>query len=90
MVHITGSKLQAGHAPQPDDIVFTKANVSWVHNPYEDALVIRTEVANSLVHQLLVDNENAVNILYLGTYQKTGLTPEDLSSLWVHRDSVIY
>ena len=50
MIHTTGSKLTAGYAPQPDDIVFTKSNVSWVHNPHEDALVITAEIANSLVH----------------------------------------
>ena len=44
-----------------------------MHNPYEDAIFITTEVANNLVHQLLVDSRTAVNILYWGTYQKTGL-----------------
>ena len=45
MMHLTGSKPSVGHAPQPDDIVFTKANASWVHNPHEDALVITVEIA---------------------------------------------
>ena len=73
MIHTTGSKLMAGYAPQPDDIVFTKSNVSWVHNPHEDALVITAEVANSLVHRLLVDSRSTINILYWGAYRKTGL-----------------
>ena len=64
MVHITGSKIPVGHMPQLDDIVFTKADVSWVHNPHEDALVITIEIANSLVYRLLVDNRSAINILY--------------------------
>ena len=40
---------------------------------YEDALVITTEIANSLIHRLLVDSGITVNILYWGAYQKTGL-----------------
>ena len=64
VVHNTDSKPPIGHAQQPDDIVFTQANVSYVHNPYEDALVITVKVANSLVHLLLVDNRSAINILY--------------------------
>ena len=68
IVYSIGSKLPVGHPPQPDNIVFTEADASWVHNPYQDAMVITTEVANSLVHRLLVDSESAVNILYWGAY----------------------
>ena len=50
MVYSTGFEPPVGHAPQLGDIVFTKADASWVHNPYEEALVITAEVANSLVH----------------------------------------
>ena len=57
MVYSIGSKPLVGHAPQPDDIVFTEADAS-------SALVIMTKVANSLIHRLLVDNGCAVNILY--------------------------
>ena len=64
MVHTTSSKPLRGYVPQPDDIVFIQANASWVHHPHEDALVITTEVANSLVHRLLIDSGSAINILY--------------------------
>ena len=64
LVHTTGSEPPKGHAPQPDNIVFTEANVSWVHNPHEDAPVITAEITNSLIHRLLIDNEIVVNILY--------------------------
>ena len=57
-----------GYMPQLDDIVFTQADASWVHNPHEDTLVITTKVANSLVHRLLVDSGSAVDILYWGAY----------------------
>ena len=62
-----------GLAPQPDDIIFTKANASWVHNPHEDALVNTVKIANSLIHRLLVDSGSIVNTLYWCVYQKTGL-----------------
>ena len=64
MVHITCSKLRVDHAPHLYDIVFTKVNASWVHNTHEDALVITAEIANSLVHRLVVDSGSAINILY--------------------------
>ena len=64
MVHTTGSKPPMGWVPRLDDIVFTHADASSVYNPHEDALVITVEVANSLVHRLLVDSESTVNILY--------------------------
>ena len=53
-----------GHSLQPDEVVFTQAYVSWVHNLHKDALVIMAEVSNSLVHRLLVDSRSTVNILY--------------------------
>ena len=94
MVHKTGSKHFKGHASQPDNIVFTQANASWVHNPHEDALVIMAEVANSLIHRLLVDSGSTVNIFYWDAYQMIGLRRADLtlstSSLYEFtRDSVI-
>ena len=77
--------------PQPDDIVFTQADASYMHHPYEDVLVITTEVTNSLIHRLLVDSESAVNILYWDDYQKTGLRradPNDLSSLVIPEGTI--
>ena len=50
-----------------------------MHNPHEDALVITVEVANSVVHRLLVGNGSAVNILYWDAYQKIGLRQADLT-----------
>ena len=50
-----------------------------MHHPHEDALVVTTKIANSLIHRMLVDNGNAINILYWDAYQKIGLTRTDLS-----------
>ena len=65
-----------------------------MHHPHENALVITVEVANSLVHQLLVDSGSAVNILYWDAYQKASLRLTDLTSMTsilykFTRDSVI-
>ena len=59
--------------PKPEDIVFTKTDVSWVHHPHEDALVITAKIANSLIHQVLIDSGSALNILYWNAYQEIGL-----------------
>ena len=52
-----------------------------MHNPYQDTLVITTEVANSLVHRLLVDSRSAVNVIYWDAYQKIGLRRADLTPM---------
>ena len=80
MMLTTSSKLLVGHAPPPNDIVFTKVDASWVHYPYEDTLVITAEIANILVHRLLVDSKSVV-ILYQGAYQETGLRQADLTPM---------
>ena len=64
MVHTTGSNLLVGHVSRPNDIVFTKADAIWLHYPHIDALVITIQIANSLVHWLLVDGGSTINILY--------------------------
>ena len=64
VVHTTGSKPLRGYMLQPDDIVFTQTDTSWVHHLHKDTLVITTEVFNNLVHRLLVDSGSIVNILY--------------------------
>ena len=78
-MHTIGSKLLMGHVPQLDDIVFTKADGNLVHNPFEHTLVITVEIANSLIHRLLVDSGSVVNIFYWGAYQKTGLRLSNLT-----------
>ena len=83
-----------GLLAQPDDIVSTQADASWVHHLHEDTLLITIEITNSLIHQLLVDSESAFNILYWDTYQKIGLRRADLTPTTSHfygfaEDSVI-
>ena len=64
MVHSIDACPSMGKISKPEDIIFIKAYANWVHHPYEDAIVITTKIANSLVHTMLVDNGSAINILY--------------------------
>ena len=68
MLHATDACPSWGIISKPEDIVFTKADANWVHHPHEDALVITTKIANSLIHKILVDNGSIVNIFYWDTY----------------------
>ena len=46
------------------DITFTEQDACWVHHPHHDALVVIVKVGNSNVHQILVGNGSATDILY--------------------------
>ena len=50
----------------------------WVHHPHADALVIIARVTNSNVHCLMIDDGNAMDILYLNAYKRIGLTESTL------------
>ena len=50
-----------------------------MHHPHTDALVIAARVENSNVHKMLVDDGSAVDIIYLDTYKRMGLTESELS-----------
>ena len=62
-----------------EDIVITEVDARWVHHPHTDALVIIARVANSNVNRILVDNKSVVDIIYLDTYKRMGLTKSKLS-----------
>ena len=50
MVNTIGSKFLVGHAPQLDDIIFTKADAGWVHYPMKMLwlLLPRLPIASSI------------------------------------------
>ena len=49
MVQTINNISLRGTMPKLEDIVFTKTDASWVHDPHEDALVVTTEITNSLI-----------------------------------------
>lgn len=44
-----------------------------VHSPYDDAFVIKVQISNTLVSQVLVDNVFRVNILFKDVVEKMGI-----------------
>ena len=67
-VYSTNIYTLEGITSKPEDIVFIKVDMNWVHHLHENALVIMAKIANNLVHRILVDNGSAVNILYCHAY----------------------
>ena len=58
-----------------------EVDAKWVQHSYTNALVINVKIANSVVHKMLVDNGNAINIIFSYAYQKIRLTGSDLSPM---------
>ena len=50
-----------------------------MHHPYIDTLVITAKVANCNVHRLLVNDDSAIDIIYLNAYKRMGLTESELN-----------
>lgn len=74
-------RLQKSSQKECEDIVFTESDACWVHHPHQDALVVTTKVGNSSMHQIMINNDSAVNILYINTFQKMGFTDCDVKSM---------
>ena len=78
-VNRTGERPAKSTQRELEDIVFTKADIIWVHHPHIDTLVITARVTNSNVHRILVDDGSVVDIIYLDAYKMMGLTVSELS-----------
>ncbi|XP_050125694.1 uncharacterized protein LOC126602921 [Malus sylvestris] len=58
----------------PGPIVgFTKQNAEGEDFPHNDALVISAQLAHTIVHRIMVDNDSSINILQLSIIQKIDL-----------------
>ena len=78
-VHRTEDRPMNHARRELEDIIFTEANTRWVHHPHANALVITVRIANNSVHRLMVDDGNAIDILYLNTYKRMGLIENEHS-----------
>ena len=72
LAHKTNVHSLKGITRELENVVFTEADVKWVHNPHTDALVITVSIANSIVHRILVDNGSTANIFFRDAYQRPG------------------
>ncbi|PON52735.1 hypothetical protein PanWU01x14_206960 [Parasponia andersonii] len=54
-------------------IVFTQQDLTTVHRPHDDPLVIRLQIGSALVGRVLVDGGSSVDILFLNTFNNMGL-----------------
>ncbi|KAL0463373.1 UNVERIFIED_CONTAM: hypothetical protein Slati_0224900 [Sesamum latifolium] len=60
-----------------EEIIFVKEDLDIDAGPQNDPMVIRMDIANFVVHKVLVDNGSSVDILFIDVLRKMkiGVTP---------------
>ncbi|VFQ77692.1 unnamed protein product [Cuscuta campestris] len=82
MVHM--AKVQRPPLPKrkkKEPLIFTDEDYLRVLSPHRDALVIKVEINNVVVHHTLVDTGSSVNIMYSNTFKELGLSQGDLKPI---------
>ena len=74
-VQLTGFVLKMARIDNPI-IKFSKKDAQYLHHPHNDALVISIRVGDYNTHQVLVDNESTVDILYYPAFQQMRINRE--------------
>ncbi|VFQ68922.1 unnamed protein product [Cuscuta campestris] len=64
-----------------EPLIFTNEDYPPVLSPHRDALVIRVEINNVVVHRTLVDTGSSVNVMYNNTFKELGLSRSDLKPI---------
>ncbi|VFQ80242.1 unnamed protein product [Cuscuta campestris] len=75
------AKVHQAPAPKHgrrEQIQFTEKDLPNTPSPHRDALVVKLEINNAIVHRTLVDTGSSVNIMYEKTFQDLGLDRKDL------------
>ncbi|VFQ69328.1 unnamed protein product [Cuscuta campestris] len=67
-----------------EQIQFTEKDLPNTPSPHRDALVVKIEINDAIVHRTLVDTGSSVNIMYEKTFQDLGLNRKDLWSGCYH------
>ncbi|XP_024029047.1 uncharacterized protein LOC112093867 [Morus notabilis] len=62
-------------------ITFTEEEARKLLHPHNDAIVVSLQVANSLVHQILIDNGSSADILFKDALNKINLGGAKLTSV---------
>ncbi|VFQ88695.1 unnamed protein product [Cuscuta campestris] len=82
MVHL--AEVQRPPLPKrkkKEPLIFTDEDYPPVLSPHRDALVIKVEINNVVVHRTLVDTDSSVNIMYSNTFRELGLSRSDLKPI---------
>ncbi|VFQ94714.1 unnamed protein product, partial [Cuscuta campestris] len=75
------AKVQQAPVPKlgrREQIQFTENDLPRTPSPHRDALVVKIEINDAIVHRTLVDTGSSVNIMYEKTFQDLGLDRKDL------------
>ena len=65
-------------------ITFSDSNLEGCQHPHDDPLVVRTVVANKIVHRVLVDNGSSADIIFMSAFDKMGIGREKLEPVNTH------
>ena len=71
--------------PQLDNtITFSNSDLEGCQHPHDDPLVVRTIVANTTVHRVLIDNGSSADIIFASAFEKMGIGREKLEPILTH------
>ena len=65
-------------------ITFLDSDLEGCQHPHDDPLVIKAVVANQTIHQVLVDNRNSTDIIFMSAFDKMGIRREKLEPANTH------
>ncbi|VFQ98159.1 unnamed protein product [Cuscuta campestris] len=75
------AKVQQAPVPKlgrREQFQFMEKDLPSTPSPHRDALVVKIEINDAIVHRTLVDTGSSVNIMYEKTFQDLGLDRKDL------------
>ena len=80
-----GGVQAVSEVPRVDTtITFSDADLEGCQHPHDDPLVVRTIVANTTVHRVLVDNGSSADIIFASAFDKMGIGREKLEPVSTH------
>ena len=62
-------------------VTFSDLDMEGCQHPHDDPLVIKTIVANKMIHRVLVDNGSSTNIIFTSAFDKMGIGREKLEPI---------
>ena len=65
-------------------ITFFDSDLEGFQHPHDDPLVVRTVVANKIVHRVVIDNESSAYIIFALAFDKMGIEREKLEHVNTH------